>query len=337
LVNLFRTSLFSLNITFVILLMPNSLSTELGYKLEVVILTRDRLAFLKQSLASLLMQRASFPWKLIVSDNSEDTATSNWLLNAHPDITVRRYHSLTPEEHFRAAVANAQCQYLMLFHDDDILLQGCIDHLVTILDSSHSLAAVSCNAFLIQHSMKSSNRMLRYAKKDSVISSANELIRRYLDYWAGGVAPLSPYIYRTSALKLEYIDTTLAGKYSDVTMLLKVLTHGSIYWVSQPLAAYRIHDGQDNACYSSRDKLLLLRTLKREFNLKSNSFLYRAAKADIYRIGFGMSPRNLFAINHKTTPAVKKLLIFVLLIYLQRFFRRPRYALHRLLRVLSFD
>ena len=305
-------------------------------KLEIVILTCDRLDLFKQSLSSVLMQKASFSWKLIVSDNSEEDLTSNWLAEEHPDIPVRRYDSLSSEAHFRESILNASSKYLMLFHDDDILLQGCIERLVTILDDTNSLSAVSCNAILMRDSKISSKLMVRYPKKDITISSDEILIRRYLDYWAGGVPPLSPYIYRTSALKQEYIDTTLAGKYSDVTMLLQVLTHGSIYWVSQALAVYRIHPGSDNSGYSSRDKLLLLRTLKRQFNLNANSFTYRAAKADIYRIGFGMSPRQLLSNNYKVTPTVKKLLAFLFSIALQRFLRRPRYALHLLSRVISF-
>ena len=305
------------------------------HKLEIVLLTRDRLRFLKESLDSVLAQKANFSWKVVVSDNSQADSTSRWLANHHPEIEVRRYHSISAEAHFQAAIQNATSEYLMMFHDDDILLPGCVNSLIAVLDCNTSLSSASCNAFIIRDDKLTEITMLRYARKSINIASSSQLIRRYLDFWEGGVAPLSPYIYRASALKSEYINFSKAGKYSDVIMLLNILKHGPIHWVAHPLAAYRIHDASDNHNYSPHHKLLLLRTLRAEHGLKKESFLYSSAKADIYQRTFHLRPIQLFTFASILSTKRKRIVRFIALASFLRIMRSPRYSKHILTKAVA--
>lgn len=283
---------------------------------------------LEQCLASVLKQKANFAWKLIVSDNSQSECTSQWLAKQFPEVSTRRYYSIPVEAHFRDAINKACADYVMLFHDDDILLPNCIQILANKLDQNKNLAAVCCNAFISLGDQLTNRTMLRGASKDLQICSSSELVKRYLDFWEGGVAPLSPYVFRRSALKAEYIDGSTGGKYSDVTMLLNVLANGPFLWLAQPLAIYRIHEGSDNFNYAVHDKLRLLRTLQNSYGLRKNSFLCLSAKADIYQKAFLLRPNPTSIFSSSLSQKEKFILLFLINISLLRMLRSYRYAKH---------
>jgi Glycosyl transferase family 2 len=298
------------------------------FTLEIVILTCDRPSMLKQSLASVITQQVSFSLKTIVSDNSRSEDTSEMLSSCYPNIATRRYNSIPSYEHFREAVHNSQAQYIMLFHDDDVLLPGCLQALVNSLDHNPEISAASCNAYISFGDQCSSRTMIRKAKSNILISNEKNLVERYLDYWQGGVAPLSAYVYRKSAIKPDYIDFRTGGKYSDVCMLLQVLSNGPILWLSMPLAIYRVHEYSDNSTFSARDKLLLLRTLAKTYGLHKNSILHLIAKSDIYKRYYNINPNILKVLSRSLSKKERFVNTFILKTSLLRLFYSKGYALH---------
>ena len=300
------------------------------YKLEVVILTRDRCLLLEQCIDSVLSQETSFPVNIIISDNSQSDETLHWLVREHPSIAVRRYHSIPAFEHFKSAISKVSSQYIMLFHDDDILLPGCLQTLVNHLDLNSKLSAVSCNAFIAFENHQTSRKMLRQVKSDIIISTPQMLINRYLEFWEGGIAPFSTYIYRSSAMKPEHIDVSTAGKHSDVTMLLNILKLGSFLWVANPLAVYRVHKGSDSFTYSARDNLRFMRTLRSEYGIKKNSFFDLSFRTNIFKIVFGLRSTSL-TVSSLALSRRKRLILFLLAkATLLRILRYNRYFFHLL-------
>lgn len=306
----------------------------MAHKLEIVILTRDRHKLLQQSLDSVLSQEADFSWMVTVSDNSQSECTSDWLARYHPSVAVRRYQSLPADAHFREAIKNTCADYVMLFHDDDILLPGCIQALVTFLAHNSAFSAACCNAFIAIDDQRTPRTMLRGATKDIQICSSRTLVKRYLDFWQGGVAPLSPYVFRSSALKPEYVDFSMGGKYSDVIMLLNVLANGYFIWLAKPLAVYRIHEGSDNSSYVAHDKFLLLRTLQRSYGLRKTSFLCLSAKADIYQRTFHLRPNPTSMFSSSISRKERFILLFLINISFIRMLTSCGYAKHVVRKVL---
>ena len=302
----------------------------MSYKLEVVILTRDRCSLLEQCIDSVLSQETSFSVNLIISDNSQSDESSHWLAREHPSIAVRRYHSIPVFEHMQLAIKNVSSQYVMLFHDDDILLPGCLQALVNQLDLNSKLSAVSCNAFIALENHQTFRKMLRQVNSHILISTPQMLIKRYLEFWEGGITPFSTYIYRSSAMKPEHIDISTAGKHSDVTMLLNVLKAGPFLWVANPLAVYRVHKGSDSFTYSAHNNLLLLRTLRSQYGIKKNSFFDLSFRTNIFKAVFSLRSNSL-SVFWPALSRRKKLILFLLIkISLLRMLRYNQYFSHLL-------
>jgi glycosyltransferase involved in cell wall biosynthesis len=263
--------------------------------LELVVLTRDRPVLLNECLETLINQTTNWPWELIISDNSSNDNTSMMLSRKWPSIKTRRFQSIPAEEHFRQTIRLCKSKYLMMFHDDDLLLPGYIDKAITALQRDPSLCAVACNAYIMKNGEKGSI-FLRDAKSNQLLSCDHQLLERYFDLWGGGAPPWSTYIYRSACLSQDYVDTTIAGKYSDLAFLLYILSHGSFLWLAKPYAFYRVHDLSDNSEFVFKDKLRLLNYSHKRYGLSKSSYTFLNAKAVYYRQHFEVSPslRSLF-------------------------------------------
>ena len=90
--------------------------------------------------------------------------------------------------------------------------------------------------------------------KSKLISTSSELIKDYAKLGFNKPAPFPSYFYRTEVLQKHYKGTQIAGKYSDVVMIISLLASGSIYWASEPLIEYRVHSGNDSGTESIKDR-----------------------------------------------------------------------------------
>lgn len=283
--------------------------------LEIVVLTRNRPHFLHQCLLSIQAQESNFVFELIVSDNSSDSETGNLLARRWPHISKRRFQSIPVDEHFNSAISLARSKYLMIFHDDDILLPGYLDHAISQLEVDSNLSAVACNSWLYEHDQPVSTT-INNSSTDVFVDNPLLLISRYTDPWAGGAPPLSPYIYRSSVIKQHSMVVTKAGKYSDILFLANLLKAGPFLWLSRPYAYYRIHSASDNSQFVFAHKLALLRIAHREYGLPKRSFTLLNARSIYYRQFFGVSPsiESLFRFNSRSRTDIAQKFVTIMTI-----------------------
>lgn len=266
--------------------------------LELVVLTRNRPKLLEQTIISALSQKSPVPVSLIISDNSSTNETERICAKHWPHVRYRRYLDVPQEVHIRSAIDRCKSTYLMLFHDDDILLANCIDTMVCALQENPGAAAVAANAFLLKQDKLTPNTFLCQQRQPTIIHSPRELIDRYFDFTKGGIAPFPAYIYRRECISGSYFNPRLAGgKYADVSFLLRIIESGSFIWIHTPLVAYRLHPGQDSASISFLDWFQLIQYVTRRYHLDSRDRVLLDYKARFYRSTFKLGSRSLFSKN----------------------------------------
>lgn len=231
-------------------------------KFQIVILSRDRPEYLKQSINSVLNQnRGLVKFELIVSDNSEGTGVERMIGENYESDSfkfITRRPALSSREHFQAVISELSGEYAVLFHDDDIMHPDYFRVMsLFVSEKNQTISAVGCNAYFFK------NEALKYKKKMhgfeyiKSFNSRKDFLTQYL-FGTGGKAPYSGYMYNTKFLKKISIASLPCGKHGDVTLLSSLLDHGAILWLPAPLMHYRMHDSNDNNVYSAPNRICLL-------------------------------------------------------------------------------
>jgi len=138
---------------------------------------------------------------------------------------------------------------------------------VDVIRQNEQCVAIASTAFKMENNLKTGKQLNKHLwKSDLIIQNAKELAGHYVDS-RSGIAAFPSYTYKTEALKDLCFDQSEAGKYSDVTFLLKLANRGPILWLQQPLLYYRIHDKNDSKLIEINNLRMLVRFLRKKVGL----------------------------------------------------------------------
>ena len=112
------------------------------------------------------------------------------------------------------------------------------------------------------------------------ITTTHALLSYYFEINALGPAPFPSYLYRRSLAQTVRLDFQEAGKYSDVTFLLKLLQCGPLIWPPLVGMQTRIHANNDSRIENIGERMRLLRFVCVHYNIPrkgelATSFRYR--------------------------------------------------------------
>jgi hypothetical protein len=228
--------------------------------LQLYILSRDRPDFLRETIYSALAQDANgIEVELIVSDNSLTNDVQKMLFAEFPQVTnIRRIPTLSSPDHFRCVINESKAEFLVIFHDDDILLPNYLRIMTSVLIENPKASAVGCNSFVFYdkktHPICFGHRFKRTIRfSDEIAFFMQNLCEPF------GIAPFPGYMYRKEFLKPSFVDEKHGGKYSDVSFLSKLLFLGDLIWIPDALMLNRIHSLNDSGSFSILGKLSLIR------------------------------------------------------------------------------
>ncbi len=219
-------------------------------KVQLFILARDRLDYLKETLTSATRQtQNSINLEIIVSDNSDTDNVKNFMDQHYRSIKyIRRSPPSTVWQHFRAVIEEATSEYIVIFHDDDILLPDFCERMVEKLRNNKHVAAIGCNAIKIDTYGREIGTF-HSRKNDVLIDDEKWFLRQYVPTTKEekGIAPFPSYCYRLAALNADDVGERDGGACADATFVSKILRFGKIIWLAEPLIKYRIHSGSGSA------------------------------------------------------------------------------------------
>jgi glycosyltransferase involved in cell wall biosynthesis len=291
-------------------------------KLSIVIHCHNRAAYAKYAIESAL-QQTNRDFKLVISDNSTNDETWDLVRAQFPQIDYHRRPSTLPAiEHFNLNIAEADTDFVCLFHDDDLMTPSFVDAMLKTIDEHPYAVAYSCNAHVINgDGATTTGKCFESSDSYVVINTPRALAGRYFSRHPNGFAPFPAYIYRCSVVKNLPLNSQIAGKYSDFTWLIELSKTGKIVWNSQKLMQYRIHANNDGGIESSKGRFKLLGFLKR-----NNQAVGQAIIND-YRFFLYKKFCKSGASDHQFSTRVITLFHRYLLVYrFKRFFRAETYS-----------
>lgn len=203
---------------------------------SVVIPTRNRLALLAETVASVLEQTHT-TWELIIVDEASSDGTPGYLQSLHdPRIRSSRHDEVLGLSAARnTGLAQARGELVMFVDDDDLLRPDAIDMLRGAL-ARHPDALAASAACRLFHEDGDSVRVYRPARNVS-----RSIWREVLYGWWSNSGQ---NMYRTSVVReIGGFDTQLRAV-QDRMLWLEVSRRGNVCLVPRVSMEYRQHQGQ---------------------------------------------------------------------------------------------
>ncbi|MDO8772294.1 MAG: glycosyltransferase [Burkholderiaceae bacterium] len=252
------------------------------HRLQIYILCRDRPIYFRQSLDSVLFSSNGIA-DVIISDNSETDVIQELVAVNYPDIEyIRRNPPTDAFEHFRVILKESSAEFIVLFHDDDIMMPSYAKTMIETLDNNMKVAAVGCNALLLRGDNKTDESTLVEVDKPKLFYNQKEFIQKHISIWQNGFAPFPGYMYRREFTEGLYLNKAQGGKYSDISFLTNIIPHGAIIWLPEHLMWYRIHEANDFKTPSTGDRLSLLRYALTIDGIDCTSWVVREFRVSIW-------------------------------------------------------
>lgn len=232
-------------------------------KVTIALLTFNRPEYLKLAIEAVLTQTFK-DYELIIMDNGSDPETYNTI---KPYINQKiRYHRnpINNREYGNLPFVIANGKYLIITHDDDIMMPAMLEKEVNILDSYPDVAVVGCGLININTNgdiLKNNNtsRGIRLFEK-------YQFIQYYLE--TGRTLPCPTVLMRLDFLRKHNLKYDIsAGPAVDVFLWFNInLLPHKLCLIEEPLYFYRIHPSQDGkvnqidmefSLFDSLNKLLI--------------------------------------------------------------------------------
>jgi glycosyltransferase involved in cell wall biosynthesis len=229
---------------------------------QIVILSKDRPKYLKETIDSVLNQSLSSEIvKIVISDNSEKNEVGEMIARDYSNYGIeyiRRVPVTSPLEHFQLVISEISEKYVVLFHDDDIMHP---DYIKTVLPffQKNDVVAVGCNAFLFENNLQKAKLSKSFSFKGvRIFSSEKDFLREYIPS-SDGISAFPGYMYKTKCLKkISLNNVRRKGGLSDILMLNSLLKYGAIAWIPNHLMYYRLHGANDGNNLYTADYIAVL-------------------------------------------------------------------------------
>ncbi|MBT6448627.1 MAG: glycosyltransferase, partial [Flavobacteriaceae bacterium] len=211
----------------------------MGKTLTIALTTYNRPNFLHESIKSILNQTFK-DFDLLILDNGSTNETSS-VIDSFSDsrITCVKNHT-NNLEFINKAFNYTKNDFLMIFHDDDIMEPNMIEEMIKIIKSDKEINTISCSINLINSNSKNLNKVRPRIIKDKVWKKKS-FIKQYL--FSGDIIPCPSTIFKSSLIKKHDLKYDWkVGPAVDLFLFFQInLLKGKMILLKKPLLNYRIH------------------------------------------------------------------------------------------------
>lgn len=216
-------------------------------KVIIAIPTYNRKEYLKNCLDSILRQTFS-DFEIYVFDNQSDYDIEDVLSQFH-NAKIRLLKSaekLDGAGNFKRIFAyDFDSEYLVIFHDDDVMRHDFLERSLSILEQDEDIAFVGSRLrFIKDHKKINEFKPLKNQINTFVCDDASDLVRLILcDFDLG----FNSIVYRTKLIMKDImLFTKKYDKWGDRPYLIELAKKGKVVILNEKLINYRIHKGQDS-------------------------------------------------------------------------------------------
>ena len=219
--------------------------------IEIVILTGGRFEYFKESLESVLNQTVKNFKITIINNIAVDDGTEQYVKSLQEKNNNIYYfkqpNRVEADENLETAKKFVSKDYVIFFHDDDIMHPQYIEYVLKLLNKYDNVDLI-CS---LLHSFKNKEelRIVNFEKiKYRIFNTKLKFIRHvYSSYCTDGTSLVFPNIvYRTKNIDKLVIRRDLYGRASDKPSVINFIQDGKVIQIiEKDCLYYRQHAGQD--------------------------------------------------------------------------------------------
>lgn len=243
--------------------------------LTISVMTYNRSEYLRIILDSICLQTN----KNFIVKIYDNGSTDNTHEIVQPYLQDKRFSYIQNESNigsgnnFNKAITDCDTEFLLLAHDDDVMLPDFINAELQVITDNSSINLVCTDNNYIDDNGK---LIQRDVYNNSIVHTGQDVIigkNEFIDYYISGKNLIScpTVMLRTSILKKYNILYRLnIGKSADTFFWFELnMLDGNFYFLNKSLFNYRLHEGQD-----SKNTIYMIPVLKRavHYLLKQNNY-----------------------------------------------------------------
>jgi glycosyltransferase involved in cell wall biosynthesis len=240
--------------------------------IEVFILTYNRVNYLKYAVNSILNQHLK-PYKLTIIDNGSNDGTSNFC----QDLVSKGVNYFRIEKNNQFGIWNeiknlVISEYLMIFHDDDLLHFNYLSYVQNIIDTNKQVVMVGC-ATGISSISNIENYCFSQASFKYKFYNTTSLAGLL---FSGFPLPFCSIVYKKEYFCNANFNFELYGKFFDRPLILDISKHGDVVIIKNKLVKTFIHTNQDSmSIRNGGNEYKLIAVIKSYKDILGTSFLNR--------------------------------------------------------------
>ena len=250
-------------------------------KFCVVILSRDRVDFIEETILSLINQKI-MPDKIFISDNSLHYQNEIIKIsNKYKQIELIVNDNLEITDHYFKILQTLDYDLIAICHDDDIIKPGFVEEILKAYKFNDKASIYGVNGRSFNDKFVNKNLLWSSKRKYLKIDHDN-LLLRWFDIDSGGVFSFPGAVCNMKILKHNLVNIkpnyNEGYNYWDTFFCKKISRISYLIWINKDLIRYRIHDSS----LSSNSHLHYKKAyqiIKKETNLS----LKLTSKIEIYR------------------------------------------------------
>lgn len=232
-------------------------------KITVFVVTYNRAKYLQKCIESILEQTYS-EFDLVILNNASTDNT----IDVVQKFRDERIQLITHEKNcggignINFAIRHCKTQYIVIFHDDDIMMPRFLEREITLLEENKKVVAVSSQRYLINKDGTMDDVEEELESEEVIYYEGEDFFEKNL--YLGKYLVFPTLMYRTSFLRENDIFLReQAGPCGDIILEYDLERYGGlIAELPERLIKYRYHDEQDSKVHASEMILQLFRYMK---------------------------------------------------------------------------
>jgi len=230
-------------------------------KLSIAIPTYNRLSYLKECIKSILNQTFQ-DFSIFVFDNASDEPVEEELkiFNDKRIHFIGRDRNVGQEGNINRILNYPfKSEYLVIFHDDDLMHPKMLELQTSFLDTNNDIAFVTSNLNLVHDKNIHNFKRIIDAEIKYTIYKNNYEFTKAIMSWLRCV--FDSAMYRVEFIWGNRMEPDKFSDFADTILLMEISKKGPCAFINAPLVNYRLHPEQYSQLFKKEYEQGAIKTL----------------------------------------------------------------------------